>query len=122
MAQARALIAQETVALDGTMALEWGELERSVIRDIRGLLLVRNDAGEVTLEIRLGDLLVRRDESDTRFGNATEAVFSGRFSISCRLGLAAGAEEIQYGSFSNGACKDAADAIGLWPLFPEQAP
>lgn len=119
-AQTRALIAEETVILDGTMGLAWGHYSRTVMRAMRESSLVRDDEGEVTLRIGLDDMLFRMDETDTRYGDATEAVFQGQLHVSCSIADPDGTAH--WGSFSQGVCKQAADALGLWPLLPEQAP
>lgn len=118
--QTRALLAEGTVVLDSNHGLVWGQSARTVMRPMREVSLLRDDEGEVTVTIELDDLLFRSDESDTRYGDATGAVFKGRLDVSCSV--VEPDMTAHWGSFSEGVCKAAADTLELWPLLADVTP
>lgn len=116
---AKQLVAGETVMLDGTSALAWGDQNGTVSRPIEQMSLERDgeDQGVVTLTLGLGAQLFSMEGADVeRFGAAREASFTGPIGISC---VAPGDDQQTVGdpTFSTEWCKQAADEMGLWPLL-----
>lgn len=119
--EAKALLAGETIELDGTRALRWGEDEGQVMRAIERLSLTEEGAGVTTLKLILGEDLYPMEGADLeRFGKAREASFTGVFSFSCYVKGPPGREDLETRgdpTFSTERCKEAADTINLWPLL-----
>lgn len=116
--ETRALLQGEPVS-NGTTAIRLGNFEAAASRLVERLTLTHQGGDDVTLTLTLGSLPIPINEHDTRFDEATEAVFHGKLDISCGIVVNG---FVDWGSFSEGACKDAADALGLWPLLPDGTP